>query len=79
MTIYLPPNHMDNVATLTDDEFRCDIEGMQAASKLGGRIPKAALVEWTRCPEAAPSLVAKGFWTDQGDHYCIPLHREVIL
>ncbi len=77
----------DDCWTLSDAAFRLHVEGLvwNGRKLLDLRIPKDDLRRFAKHPEAAPELVAVGWWTDEGDVYVIRHHgsyqrtREQVL
>lgn len=83
----LSDDFADDCYQLGNDAFRLHIEGLLWSNRklLDLRLDKEALPRWATNPEAAPELVALGWWSDEGDHYLIRHHatyqrtREQIL
>ena len=42
----------------------------------GGVLPKDEMPRWAKCPDAAPELVERGYWRDEGDCYVIVHHMS---
>jgi hypothetical protein len=83
----LSDDYADDCYTLSDAAYRLHNEGLvwQNRKLTDLRLEKDLLPRWATRPEAADELVAKGFWTDEGDHYLIRHHamyqrtREQVL
>lgn len=77
----------DDCWTLSDAAFRLHAEGLVWSNRklLDLHIPKDDLRRFAKRPEAAPELVAVGWWTEDGDAYVIRHHggyqptREAVL
>ena len=48
-------------------------EGNYISRTFDLRLPKDEMNRWAKHPEAAPELLAIGWWTDEGDYYRVPL------
>jgi hypothetical protein len=61
---------------LSDAAWRLHVEGLIWSNRklLDLRLPKDEMNRWAKRPEAAPELLAIGWWTDEGDYYRIHHH-----
>ena len=83
----LSDDFSDDCWTLSDAAFRLHTEALVWSNRklLDLYIPKDDLRRFAKRPEAAPELVAVGWWTDDGEHYVIRHHggyqptREAVL
>ncbi|GAA3172739.1 hypothetical protein GCM10010531_27830 [Blastococcus jejuensis] len=83
----LSDDYSDDCWTLSDAAFRLHTEALVWNNRklLDLRIPKADLRRFAKTPEAAPELLAVGWWSDDGDAYVIRHHgtyqrtREQVL
>ncbi|CQD21620.1 hypothetical protein BN970_05070 [Mycolicibacterium conceptionense] len=72
----LSDDYGDDCDELSDAAFRLHTEGLIWSNRklTDLRIDKAKMHRWATRPEAAPELVACGWWMDEGDHYLIVHH-----
>ena len=83
----LSDDYSDDNWTLSDAAFRLHTEGLNWSNRklLDLRLAKDEMRLWAKRPEAAPELVANGWWRDDGDAYVIVHHgcyqrtREQVL
>lgn len=61
---------------LSSDAYRLHTEGLvySTGKNLDGRLEKSRMLRWAYNIDAAPELVACGFWTDEGDYFQIRAH-----
>jgi hypothetical protein len=66
----------DECWRLSDEAWRLHVEGLIWSNRklLDLRLPKDEMNRWAKHPEAAPELLAIGWWTDEGDYYRIHHH-----
>jgi hypothetical protein len=72
----LSDDFTDDCWSLSDQAHRLHVDGLVWSNRklLDLRLPKDDLRRFAKHPEAAPELVACGWWSDEGDAYVIQHH-----
>jgi hypothetical protein len=72
----LSDDFSDDCWELSSDAYRLHVEGLNWTMRklTAGVLLKAEMMRWAKFPNAADELVARGYWTDEGDRYTIRHH-----
>ena len=68
----------DECWQLPDDAWRLHVEGLiwSNSKHTDGRLLKDEMRRWAKNPDAAETLVDRGWWEDGGDHYQVIHHQR---
>jgi hypothetical protein len=72
----LSDDFSDDCWELADAAYRLHVDGLVWAMRklTGGILAKDEMHRWAKHPDAAPELVTRGYWRDEGDRYIIRHH-----